>query len=203
MKKLFFAIIALFTLSICFVSCSKCSHKSEEKSYEDTKITKIIKADKEHMNSIDTAYKYFETSYTFSGTIDTLATPDIVEVSSVFQTFNETTLKATVYFSEHFLEKGDSINWIVKENCWWGEDLNLKDYHYVLTVEDAFKLMKASNCIKPQTKCCVLRLQLGPKRCNPQYIFGNDKVGMIFVDAVTSKVTNINPAFGNSKKINE
>ena len=196
MKKTMICLVALFAMVFAFVGCSKCSHDEKPSVPTDTtKVEKMIVEDKAHMDSIDTAYQYFETYYRFVGTFDTLQSPEIDSVSSVFQTFDEAALKSTVYISEH----KDSTKWTVVENAWWSEDHNLKEYDYKMTVEEAFYVMQKADVIKPKARACVLRAQLGPKLCNPQYIFGNDKFGMVFVDAVTAKVTTINPAFGNAK----
>lgn len=199
MKKILIFIAAFVV--IAFASCSRCSHKKVEP-IDSTMVTKMIEADNAHMDSIDTTYKYFETYYLFSGTFDTLETPTIDSVSSIFQTFNEETLMSTVYFSEHKIVNDTvSMKWTIVENAWWGEDRNLKDFSYKLTVEDAFKIMKETPYEKPKARACVLRLQLGPKRCNPQYIFGNETYGMIFVDAITAKADTINPAFGFAREL--
>ena len=50
------------------------------------------------------------------------------------------------------------------------------------------------NLPKPHSKHVVLRKQIGPKACNPQWIFGNI-TSQIYVDAVTGEVNSKNPAF--------
>lgn len=201
MKKIMICLVALFAMVFAFTGCTKCSNEKPSEPTDTTVVSKTIINDKAHMDSIDKTYKYFETYYLFAGTVDTLQKPEIDSVSSIFQTFDESTMKATVYFSEHKLAPKDSTSWKVVENAWWGEDLNLRDYKYQLTVEEAFNVMQKADVIKPKARACVLRAQLGPKHCNPQYIFGNETLGMIFVDAITAKVTTINPAFGNAKTI--
>lgn len=198
MKKTIFMLIAAMVMTISMVSCSKCSHKAEPKTVETT-TTKITKADKAHMDSIDNGYQHFETMYVFEGNVDTLSTPNIVEVQNVFQTINAETKEPTVYISNHFLtDDKDSVAWDVKVGAFWMEDLNLRIYNVCLSVEEAFAQLQKANIKRPQSKYCVLRAQLGPKVCNAQYIFGNDKYGIVFVDAVNGKVTDKNPVFENS-----
>ena len=202
MKKFIFYMFAIAIATISFVSCSKCSHDADVPVVE-TITTKTINADKSHMDSIDNIYSYFESCFTFAGTIDTLATPDVVSISNVFQTVDQTKGEPTVYISDHSMDKSESVEWDVKVGSFWMEDFNLKDYEIKLSLEDAFTQMQKSNITKPVTKFCTLRAQLGPKHCNAQYIFGNDKTGLIFVDAVTGNVTNVNPAFENFNGISE
>lgn len=202
MKKFIFVMAAFLTMATAFTSCSKCSsHDSEEPTEADTKITQIIKTDNAHMDSIDSDYQYFETIYVFSGNVDTITSPDVVEVTNVYETVDKQKFQPTVYFAEHKLGKADSITWEVKEGSFWLEDYDLKNYEYDVTIEDAFKIIQLSNVKKPSSKYCVLRAQLGPKEANPQYIFGNDNTGMIFVDAVNGKVSTTNPVFGNAKRL--
>lgn len=200
MKKFIYAFVAVAATVTMLASCSNPSHE-ETPATEGTKITKLIEADKAHMDSIDTAYLYFETTFTFAGTVDTLTTPDIVNVSNVFETVDKPKMTPTVYFAEHSLGTTDSTKWTVKEGSFWLEDLNLRDFKYSVSVEDAFNILLKTNVVKPKSKYCVLRAQLGPVECNPQFIFGNDKTGVVFVDALTGKVSTMNPAFGNGTKL--
>lgn len=198
MKKFIFSLFAMVIATMAFVSCSKCSHDADaDVPVVETITTKTINADKSHMDSIDKEYSYFESCFTFAGTIDTLATPDVISVSNVFQTVDKAKGEPTVYISNHSMDKSEVANWDVKVGSFWMEDFNLNDYEIKLSLEDAFEQMHKSNITKPVTKFCVLRAQLGPKRCNAQYIFGNDNTGLIFVDAVNGNVTNINPVFEN------
>jgi hypothetical protein len=202
MKTFIFAITATFVMGMAFTSCSKCSHKTEPQPTEDgTKVTQLINADKAHMDSIDNTYMYFETTYTFAGTVDTLTTPDVVAVSNVFEIVDTVKMEPTVYLVDHMLGEKDSTVWDVKVGSFWLEDFDLRHYTYRLTVEDAFNLMQSANVVKPKSKYCVLRAQLGPKACNPQFIFGNDKTGMVFVDAITGAVVTENPVFGKAQRL--
>lgn len=108
------------------------------------------------MDSIDKAYQYFETYYHFVGNVDTLKKPEIDSISSVFQTFNEETMMSTVYFSDYKFFPKDTAKWTVVENAWWGEDRNLRDYEYKMTVEDAFYIMQKADVKKPKARACVL-----------------------------------------------
>lgn len=204
MKKFIFGIVATLVMGVAFTSCSKCSHKSEPQpapTTEDSYITKAIKADKMYMDSIDNKYMYFETTYTFSGNVDTLTTPDVVSVTNVFETVDEAKSEPTVYIAKHTFGVKDSTSWDVKKGSFWLEDFDLRDYEYKLTVENAFRVMNMANVVKPKSKYCVLRAQLGPKKTNPQYIFGNDNTGTVFVDALNGNVSTVNPVFGTAKRL--
>lgn len=194
-------IFMLFTamMFINLVSCSKCSHKEEQKN--GTITTEVVKMDKAHMDSINTNYKYFETCFVFDGTVDTLSSPDVNYVQNVFQIVDAKTNEPIVFVSEHFL-KEDSVNWGEKVGAFWVGDLDLRTYIIKLSLEDAFEQLQKANIIKPQSKYCVLRAAIGPKYCNAQYIFGNDELGVVFVDAVNGNVTNIDPAFDEFDVVN-
>lgn len=63
---------------------------------------------------------------------------------------------STVYFSDYKFFPKDTAKWTVVENAWWGEDRNLRDYEYKMTVEDAFYIMQKADVKKPKARACVL-----------------------------------------------
>ena len=195
MKKMFFGLFVAMVATIGFMSsCSKCSHKSDVTPVV-SETTKLIDVDKAHMNLIDGNYSYFETTFVFAGTVDTLTTPDVVSISSVFQTVDTAIANPTVYISAREIATPDSVQWDVHEGSFWMEDFDLRGYEIKVSLEEAYTQLQKANCKKPTSKYCVLRAQLGPKHCNAQYIFGNDVTGLVFVDAITGNVTTVNPAF--------
>lgn len=63
-----------------------------------------------------------------------------------------------------------------------------------ISYKEAYEKMMEANYPKPHSKHCVLRKEVGPYDCNPQYIFGNIEA-QIYVDAVTGAVSDQSPAF--------
>lgn len=76
----------------------------------------------------------------------------------------------------------------------WIEDDDLNDQPMELSAEDALQRLKEWNGILPKAKFITLRLPVGPKPCNPQWVFG-DVYDVLFIDAVTGDITDSNPAF--------
>ena len=76
----------------------------------------------------------------------------------------------------------------------WIEDGDMSHAVIKLWPEDVLDRLKAWNGIIPPSKGMILRLPIGPRRCNAQWVLG----GMgepLFVDAVTGDITNWCPAF--------
>ena len=78
----------------------------------------------------------------------------------------------------------------------WIEDADMSDAEIKLWPEDVIKRLKEWNGIVPPADVLILRLPIGPRRCNAQWVIG-DIGNVIFVDAVTGEITNWCPAFPN------
>lgn len=77
----------------------------------------------------------------------------------------------------------------------WVGDYPLNDAKITLTFQQAYEQVVKSNYVKPHSRQCVLRREVGPvPDVNPQYIFGNTHA-QLYVDAVTGEVSSENPAF--------
>lgn len=90
------------------------------------------------------------------------------------------------------VKRGTQVPWPISDI--WIEDANLSDAPIKLTAEDALQRLKEWNGILPSTYFITLRLPVGPKKCNPQWTYG-DIGNVLFIDAVTGDVTDRNPAF--------
>lgn len=78
----------------------------------------------------------------------------------------------------------------------WVEDNDMSDVKIKLWPEDVIKRLKEWNGIVPPANAMILRLPVGPRRCNAQWVIGN--IGkVIFIDAVTGDITDWCPAFPN------
>lgn len=199
MKKFSLLTIALFaTITMFLASCSSCSHKEDKK--EETIATKLLNKDRAHMKEIDKAYVYYESCYMFEGKFDTLTTPTIVNIENVFQTVDKENNQPTVHIAHHDITKSSDI-WEENVGGFWLGDNDMNEYEIKITIEEAFAKAKKSSFKQPHSSFCTLRAEVGIKVCNPQYIFGNSTYGLLYVDAVTGEVSDVNPVFNNFKCI--
>lgn len=88
---------------------------------------------------------------------------------------------------------GVQIPWPIQDV--WIEDADLSKSQIKLGAEDALMRLKEWNgIIPPGSTSITLRLPVGPKDCNAQWVIGN-AYDALFIDAVTGNVTDYNPAF--------
>jgi hypothetical protein len=180
--------IGLLTL----VSCKK--QKNPEVKVQEIVVENVTSTDKEYMfTNYGGDYKWFETYVTLKDYLDNENCDGTVEkVSNVFQVVkgDEECFDVFVVLTAH--EKEGSTYEI--KDGFWVEDFSLNNEEIKLTFKEAFDKMMQANCPKPRSRQCVLRKQVGPVDCNPQYIFGNTK-SQVYVDAITGDVSDKNPAF--------
>ena len=111
----------------------------------------------------------------------------------------------TSIFSVWSEESGINVQYVTtdwKRGTWipgpvpgvWIEDCNMNEAEIVLTFEAAYQKLMEANVVKPHDKNVTLRIPVGPRGCNAQYVFGN-MMEVVFVDAVTGEVRTKNPAF--------
>lgn len=170
-----------------FASCEK-KKQTTGINVEDT-----IATDTLFMTSNYDNYRWFEVVVTLQNFLDEDSLGNkVVEVSNVFQTTSveDTSFDTHVVICKHN-EQGSSYD---VRHGFWVEDLPLVKDDIKLTFEEAYEKVMATNCPKPHSKYVVLRKELGPKNCNPQYIFGNVRA-QLYVDAVTGEVADKNPVF--------
>lgn len=140
-------------------------------------------------------YRWFETTIELSDFIDSENQDGTIkEITSVFQKIIQegTGFDTWVQYIITNAAKGtvtpDPIH------SFWMEDSPLDEAPIKITFAEALEKLNQVNFPKPHSRYCVLRKEVGPKDCNPQYIFGNSKA-QLYVDAVTGKVTDQNPVF--------
>jgi len=202
-KLLLFALVCAMFMGV--TSCNSC--KKNETNVEakvDTTLVveNIISTDREAMTlQYDSAYRWYETCITVKDFFDSdsVGEPVVMGVSNIFQYIVEkdsTCADIEVVLFTH-----------VKDTCvvearpgFWVGDMILNNEEIKLTFVDAYNKMMQANCIKPHSRQCVLRKELGPKDANPQYIFGNVQ-RQVYVDAVTGDVTDKNPVFPKTFKM--
>lgn len=139
-------------------------------------------------------YRWYETQVTLKDFLDTDSVDGTVEiVTNVFQVVSgseEGGMDVHVLLSEH--RPNGSV--MTEYDGFWIEDWPLNDEQIKLSFKDAFDRMMQANYTKPHSRTCTLRKEVGPKPCNPQYIFGNVR-SQLYVDAVTGEVTDKSPSF--------
>lgn len=162
----------------------------------------VVATDKQTMyTQFNKDYRYFETQITLKNFMDgENASAEVAEINNVFQVvdFTEDQKSADVHVVM-INHAGDKTETTVI-NSFWMEDYPLNDEAIKVTFEQAFDKMMKANIVKPHSRKCTLRKEVGPKDANPQYIFGNSRA-QVYVDAVTGDVSAINPAFGQAIKL--
>jgi len=205
MKKLLLCalVCAMFIGVTSCNSCKKNETNVEAKVDTTLVVENIISTDREAMTlQYDSAYRWYETCITvkdfFDG--DSVGEPVVMGVSNIFQYVvdqDSTSADIQVVLYTH-----------VKDTCvvearpgFWVGDMILNNEEIKLTFVDAYNKMMQANCVKPHSRQCVLRKELGPiLGVNPQYIFGNVQ-RQVYVDAVTGNVTDKNPVFPKTFKM--
>ena len=81
----------------------------------------------------------------------------------------------------------------------WIEDASMNEAQIKLSAEDVLNRLKEWNGVIPIAECMSLRLPVGPVACNAQWVIG-DVYDVIFVDAVTGEISDVNPAFKTDNK---
>ena len=88
-----------------------------------------------------------------------------------------------------------AILWAVSRGIIRGYDDGTFRPDEKVTCEQALQRLKEWNGVLPKDcNFITLRLPVGPKACNPQWVFG-DVYELLFIDAVTGEVKGSNPAF--------
>lgn len=183
-----FICLVLMATAVMLASCDK---KKAPKQVEIV-VENTISADREYMFATYGEYKWYETSVTLKNFLDEENDGSVETVSSLFQVVTkvDSCYDTKVVFSTYSLEGHDVV---VKDGFVFSdEDLNKEKLP--ITFKQAFDSLMASNFVKPHSRQCVLRKEVGPKPAAPQYIFGNDK-GRLYVDATNGSVSETSPAF--------
>lgn len=135
-------------------------------------------------------YAWYETRVLFNdsikdGNIDDLK---VTDVTDIFQLFGP----ARCQYVSTNVEKGTIIPKPIPDI--WIEDCDMSEAEIKLWPEDVLEKLKAWDGIIPPAVGMTLRIPLGPRRCNAQWVIGNI-MQVIFVDAVTGDITDWCPAF--------
>ena len=196
-KKIWYSMILCMT--IMMVSCVSCDFfKKSESKQADTpmNVEALVKADKDQMAKVYTNdYRWFETQMVLKDFLDdSTCDGTVTEVTNVFQ-FLVNADSTGGFDTQVVMFKHTSGNTdIIDVHGFWVGDNPLNDENIVLTFKDAYDKVMATNSPKPHSRQVVLRKEVGPVPCNPQYVFGNPKA-QLYVDAVNGEVSDKNPAY--------
>lgn len=162
----------------------------------------VVATDKQTMyTQFNKDYRYFETQITLKNFMDgENASAEVAEINNVFQVVDvaedQKSADVHVVMINHAGDKTETT--VIRS--FWMEDYPLNDEAIKVTFEQAFDKMMKANIVKPHSRKCTLRKEVGPKEANPQWIFGNSRA-QVYVDAVTGDVSAINPVFGQAIKL--
>lgn len=174
---------------LVFTACSKKTKKTVEK----LSVERAVSLDKEYMfKQYEDTYCWFECCIVMKDYLDEETDGTVTGIANIFQVLQQ---KGSGYDTQvvkiaHTLNASD----VEVVHGFWVEDFPLEDAEIKLTFEQAFDRLMATNLPKPHSKQCVLRKKVGPKACNPQYIFGNIHE-QVYVDATTGEVSTEDPAY--------
>ena len=196
MKKLI-VVLSLFIMSICFVACNSCKKQKDvinEKTTAELVVERVYNADKQYMfTNYGEDNRWFESCILLKDYLDSECDGTVAGISNVFQVISDNDGKSADVSVVLVAHTADSTVYDVRHG-FWVEDFPLNDAEIKLTYTEAFEKIQQVNLPKPHSKNCVLRMPIGPKQCNAQYVFGNVQA-QLWVDAVTGEVRESNPAF--------
>lgn len=198
MKKSF--ILTLLMSFVLFCSCTNCKGNKEEQIEIDStlNVTNIISMDCQEMYLMNPTYRWYESDILLENFLDEENDGTIEEIVNVFQTVTggEKSFDTWVHKFQHFKD-----GTIYKDSIhgFWIEDYPLNNEAIKVSYDSAYALIQEVNLPKPHSRQVCLRKPIGPKDCNPQWIFGNVNE-QIWIDAVTGEAKNSNPAFPDNFK---
>lgn len=198
--------IFMFSLVLGFSSCNGCqSTPQEEPTQETTEVVAKAELIVENLVSMDRQdmflnhsndYRWYETCIVLKDFLDEECDGTVEGVSNIFQAVVEKDKGADVFVVMYTHTADTSA--VQKVHSFWVEDMPMENEAIKLTFKEAFERVMQANAPKPHSQHVVLRKELGPINCNPQYIFGNNKA-QLYVDAVTGEVKTSNPVFPEEK----
>jgi len=199
MKKLLIFIGAI--LVVLFSSCNSCNKSNEASDTTNTKgivVENTVSTAKEYMYlNYGGDYRWFETCVTMTNFMDGDSTSSEIEnVTNIFQVVEmaEDSCSADVHVITISNDKSNPEAEIKVIKGFWVEDYVLNTEEIKVTFEEAYENVMKANIVKPHSRKCVLRKEIGAVDCNAQYIFGNSQC-QVYVDAVTGEVSGTNPAY--------
>jgi hypothetical protein len=193
-------ILSVLMIALMAISLTSCDwFKKGEQTKEHPTVETYIESDMEYMDeNYGEVYVWYETEVIYNNFLDEENDGSIESVKSVFQ--HEKVVDSGAYVKVVTITHCGELMDVEAVDGWYAECYNMRGKELPITFKDAYDAIMAVNLPKPHTRCCVLRDQVGPVAANPQYIYG---VGLLFVDAVSGEVSEINPVFPNSDEVEE
>lgn len=181
--------------SVTFASCDGKKKKAEPvETFSKTALTveNLVSADREYIFLNETReYRYYETTVTLKDYLDADTQDGTIE--SVKNTFYFVDESEGIGKAIHAVHTLDGVEYIPEYGLWVGDE-DMSEIAMPVTFNEAYQRLMEANCMKPHSRYCVLRKEIGPVEANPQYIFGNTHY-QVYVDAVTGEVSLDNPAY--------
>ena len=209
MKKIsLFFMSLVFCLTMAFTSCNSCSSKnaeltqSEEVTYPvtglDVNYINVSDIDWMGMHYADKDWEWVECCVDMADFIDeSEGECEVVAIANIFKYIEildtvTGSFRPVVILCAHV---ADTSVTEIKEGLWVGDD-PMNDYNPMeVDFAHAWNYMMMTNCVKPHSKHCVLRKEVGPiGGVDPIYIFGNEDA-QVYVMSNTGEVTTSNPVF--------
>ena len=118
-------------------------------------------------------YTWYETDILLNNFLNEECDGSIAELVNIFQTVeqaSETSFDTKVFKFQHFADgrntKGSTFGFWIENNPLHMDEIKV-------SYKDAFKKIQEVNLPKTHSRHVCLRNPIGPKACNPQWIFGN------------------------------
>lgn len=190
MKFLIF-ILAVFAL----VAVTSCYYHKKSEPFS---VESVTKADAKYVYDTygENNCKWYETQIGLKNYLDGDYPMEIEFVETVFQAVVPTDSTSYDTYVIRTAHQPDGSEQRVINHDFWIEDAELVGPF--LSFQTAYNKLMEANCVKPHSKKCTLRKELGPNGAdtNAQYTFGNSEQ-QVYVDAVTGKVSLTNPVYPN------
>lgn len=204
MKKFIF--LGLVAVAALFTGCSSChSDKAKQEAKEVVThdydgVVVDFSAGTEHIQAlhrqaantlIGQKFEWRNSKILFNDyiTAETLDDLHVVDVTDVFYYWHD---GPWVQYITSNVKQGTLVPSLIPDV--WIEDDDLSNAEIVLSAEDVLQLLSEWNGIIPPAKVLILRIPIGPKKCNPQWVIGDTKQ-VLWIDAVTGEITDWCPAF--------
>lgn len=202
MKKIT-SVFMMLTVAMCimFTACNGCGQKNEpvnEITYPvaGLNVERVTATDFEYMTAnYGDDYRWYECCIDANDWIDESDTFYVNGIANVFYKvyLNEDSTSGTakVYLLAHV---DNEFTCDSTEGIWVGDEPMNEFNPMKVNFTQAYDAMMRANCIKPHSRHCVLRKELGPQDAAPQYIFGNQEA-QVYVDTQNGSVNVDNPVF--------
>lgn len=192
MKK----ILGIFMMAIClmFASCNSCQRSEKDAmTYNVTgvDVEEAIMLDNEVMTArFGEDYRWLESQIDATNWMDETDTFDVKGVANIFAALiDSNTMMVYMY-----LHTQDTFVCDSTQGLWVGDEPMNEFNPMLVNFACAYNKMMEANIVKPHSRHCVLRKEVGPIEKEPLYIFGNQDA-QVYVSTKDGSVTATNPVF--------